>query len=92
MQHAQNDSYKVTRSLLITYYTKLTLLTVKLIVQYAAYTTYMRIKLFTTHYLQYNTILNFLQFNINTYNSAIQFFSFNTFTKTTITFGLLKIN
>lgn len=81
-------NYLLYKVLIITNYTKLTLLTV----QYAAYTTYMTIKLFTTHYLQYNIILNFLQFNINIYNSAIQFFSFNTFTETTITFGLLKIN
>ena len=49
--------YKV---LLITNYTKLTLLTV----QYAAYTTYMTIKLFTTHYLQYNTIQYSISYNL----------------------------
>ncbi len=44
-------NYLLYKALLITYYTKLTLLTV----QCTAYTTYMTIKLFTTNYLQYNT-------------------------------------
>ncbi len=44
-------NYLLYKALLITYYTKLSLLTV----QYTAYATYITIKLFTTHYLQYNT-------------------------------------
>ena len=53
-------NYLLYKVLLITNYTKLTLLTV----QYAAYTTYMTIKLFTTHYLQYNTIQYSISYNL----------------------------